>query len=429
MKKIIITIFAIALSLGVFAQQNDTMFVHSGQTIFHISTAEVDSIVFYPTGTSVPMGTVIRDTIFATLGVTLSQNSAVLLEGAELTLIATVLPENATNRNVTWSSSNPAVATVANGIVTAVSLGEATITATTEDGGHTATSEITVSLTPTIPVTDVTLSRASTTLVAGAEFTLTATVLPANADNKTVTWTSSNPDIATVVNGIVTAVAVGVARIIATTEDGNHTATSPVSVITTQRGCNTNPPNWGGSLGTVSFHPQGHNVVIEGYGITQTWSGAVIATNCQKGTFNGGFIDWNNPNNSNFNADCRSNPDFPGDLFSWCAVVRFADQLCPYPWRVPTQQDFITLDIAMGGTGGLQTDLDFVNSNYITRWGGAFGGRVDTSLNSNGWSGEYWAQSEESVGTGRRLYFTAGGFIIPWDRDNKDLGFSLRCVR
>ena len=69
MKKITTTIFAIAFSLGVFAQQNDTMFIHTEQTIFHVATSDVDSIVFSPTGTSVPMGStaIVRDTIEITI--------------------------------------------------------------------------------------------------------------------------------------------------------------------------------------------------------------------------------------------------------------------------------------------------------------------------------------------------------------------------
>jgi len=52
-----------------------------------------------------------------------------------------------------------------------------------------------------------------------------------------------------------------------------------------------------------------------------------------------------------FLIDCRSNPGQKGDLFSWRAVSELKDVLCPYPWRVPTVQDFIDLDIALGGTG------------------------------------------------------------------------------
>lgn len=76
--------------------------------------------------------------------VALDQETLTLTEGDAATLTATVLPEDATNKNVTWASDNEEVAKVENGTVTAVAEGTATITVTTEDGGHTATCEVTV---------------------------------------------------------------------------------------------------------------------------------------------------------------------------------------------------------------------------------------------------------------------------------------------
>jgi len=360
-------------------------------------------------------------------GVSLNQSTASLVVGDTLQLTATVQPADATNRVVSWSSGDTTVATVnSTGLVTAVSSGTSTITVTTQDGNRTAICVVTVNP-ATIPVASVTLNQTSVTLVAGDTLSLTATVLPENATNKTVIWTSSNPNVVTVVNGIATTVSVGVATITATTEDGSHTATSPIAVVATQRGCNTNPAGWGESLGTVSFHSQGHNVVIEGNGITQTWSGAVTATNCNKTPFNG----WEGVNN--FNADCRSNPDFPGDLFSWCAVVRFADQLCPYPWRVPTQQDFIDLDIAMGGTGNFRADLDFINANYITRWGGAFGGvcASNGTVHYQGSRVGYWSQAESGADADGAfaLDFATSGLVNPQSPWHKITGLPVRCVR
>ena len=159
-------------------------------------------------------------------GVTLSQTELSLVKGATATLTATVVPSDATNQKVMWRSNNTSIAKVENGIVTAVSAGNATITVTTEDGNHTATCEVTV----TVPVTGVMLSQTELSLVKGATATLSATVVPADATNKKVTWRSSNTSIATVENGIVTAVSAGNATITVTTEDGNHTATCEVTV-------------------------------------------------------------------------------------------------------------------------------------------------------------------------------------------------------
>ncbi len=154
------------------------------------------------------------------------------------TLTATVAPSNATNRNVTWFSSNTAVATVSNGTVTAVKEGTATITATTEDGGFKATCAVTVTASQTgaVPVTAVSFdgkqsaTQLSASLIVGGTQTLQAFISPANATNKNVTWSSSDASIATVTNGTVTAVKNGTATITVTTEDGGFTASCVVSV-------------------------------------------------------------------------------------------------------------------------------------------------------------------------------------------------------
>lgn len=144
--------------------------------------------------------------------------------------------------SIAWSSDKGDVATVDNnGTVSAVGVGEATITATltpnavqyADDGtasNLTATFKVTVTEAP-IAVTGVTLNNTSLSLYEGNTYQLTATVEPANAANKTVTWNSSNSGVATVAsNGKVTAVSSGTATITVTTEDGNKTATCTVTV-------------------------------------------------------------------------------------------------------------------------------------------------------------------------------------------------------
>ena len=167
-------------------------------------------------------------------GVKLDVNTLTLTVGAERNLNATVLPENATNRNVIWSSGNPAVATVnAQGVVTAVSAGAATITVTTADGRFPVTCQVTVIPAPVL-VTGVTVANcdAATPLVVGYTRQLTTTIAPANATNRAVTWESSDNSIATVSNnGLVTAVAAGTVTITAITECGSHTATCEITVI------------------------------------------------------------------------------------------------------------------------------------------------------------------------------------------------------
>jgi len=158
--------------------------------------------------------------------------------GATGTITATVDPSDATNKNVTWSTSDANIATVAGGVVTPIAAGTATITATTEDGEKTATCAVTVTSggSPIVvtPVSAITVTPTTMILTASGETgTITATVGPSTATNKNVTWSSSNTAVATVANGVVTPVAVGTATITVTTIDGAKTATSNVRVIDT----------------------------------------------------------------------------------------------------------------------------------------------------------------------------------------------------
>ena len=167
-------------------------------------------------------------------GVSLDRENAVLSQAGEtLQLTATVQPENAFNKGVTWTSTVPEVATVdENGLVTAAAAGTTTIIAATEDGSFTATCEITVKISQTVAVNGVTISQDTARLTAeGAVIQLSASVSPENATNKEVTWSTSNPEAATVdENGLVTAVADGDAVITVTTVEGGFTDECTVNV-------------------------------------------------------------------------------------------------------------------------------------------------------------------------------------------------------
>ena len=146
-----------------------------------------------------------RITLSASTGLTLTK-------GQTQKLTATVAPANATNKTVTWKTSDKNVAMVSeNGLVTAVGGGDATITCTAQDGsGVKATCKVTV----TVPVSGIQLSQTSAALTVGDTLTLTKTIYPSDATNQAVTWTSSSDAVASVdSNGKITAKTAGSAVI------------------------------------------------------------------------------------------------------------------------------------------------------------------------------------------------------------------------
>lgn len=153
----------------------------------------------------------------AVTGVTLDQEAVELEIGATATLKATVTPEDATDKTVTWTSSDEAVATVKDGVVTAVKAGTATITA--KAGEFEATCVVTVKP-EKIPVTSIELSLDGKEIVLGGEFGLSATITPSNATNQEVVWASSDETVATIDanGGAVKTVGVGECDITATAD-------------------------------------------------------------------------------------------------------------------------------------------------------------------------------------------------------------------
>ncbi len=164
--------------------------------------------------------------------VSLNKKDTALKIAETTTLTAAITPENATNKNVSWTSSDEKVAAVKDDVVTALAEGKAAITVTTEDGEKTAVCNVTVSgeKPVTVPVTGVSLDKKDAALKIGETTALTATITPENATNKNVNWTSSDEKVAAVKGGVVTAVGEGKATITVTTEDGNKTAECIVTV-------------------------------------------------------------------------------------------------------------------------------------------------------------------------------------------------------
>lgn len=167
--------------------------------------------------------------------ITLDQSSVELRVGRTLTLNAKVTPANAENRSLDWSSSDENVATVEDGKVTAVATGNAAITAKAVDGsGKSATCEVVVvdNLNSNeVLVEKIELSQTQAELEEGGTLTLVATVTPENADDSSVNWTSSDENVATVEDGVVTAIAEGRVVVKAVANDGGGAEASCVVVV------------------------------------------------------------------------------------------------------------------------------------------------------------------------------------------------------
>ncbi|NCA74556.1 MAG: Ig domain-containing protein, partial [Gammaproteobacteria bacterium] len=198
----------------------------------------------------------VKSSVVPVTGVFLDKTNLFLNVAQSATLVATVLPENATGKEVNWTSSNNPVATVSRtGEVQAISPGTARITVTTVDGGFTDFCDVQV-LPTVVPVTKVTLDQASITLFVGKKATLGATVWPLEATNKAVFWTTTNAAVAAIEeitastpqnissSAFIKGASAGTAKITVSTADGGFTAQCDVNVITdtggaTEGGCNT----------------------------------------------------------------------------------------------------------------------------------------------------------------------------------------------
>jgi uncharacterized protein YjdB len=164
----------------------------------------------------------------AVLSLRLDKTTLSLSKGETSRLTAIVSPSDATNPTVSWSSSDPAVATIdATGNVTALAAGSATVTARSiADGKFAATCSVTV----TVAVESISIDKQEVTLILGQALHLNAIIVPSDATTKDVIWSSSDRKIVTVEDGNILAVGVGSATITATSRDGNKTAICSVKV-------------------------------------------------------------------------------------------------------------------------------------------------------------------------------------------------------
>ena len=224
-----------------------------------------------------------------------------------------------------------------------------------------------------------------------------------------------------------------------------------------------------GELGTPYFKTDRIWTITNG-AIYQEWSDVVLAPGCAKTTISGYM--WAEYPTPTLTSDCRTHDnsvrptfmqtsdfsDYFGDMFTWCAIMRFSNELCPAPWRVPTTHDFFTLDVALGGNGRGEYNT-VLRDKYIATsgipgqfWGGVYAGHVNeigfwgndgpSNLYSSPPFGMYWSSSEFLGGQefggnwgfqlARYLEFGKGddGPVFPRGiHTSPDNATLLRCVR
>lgn len=185
--------------------------------------------------------------------ITLTPTNVTMKPAENITLLATILPSNTTDKSLSWSSDNENVAVVNdNGKVTAIGVGNATISVTTTNG---LVATCAVSVIP-IPITSITVNPTEVTLTISQTIPLTVIVLPVDATDKSVTWASGDENVATVdQSGTVTAVGNGETLITATTNDGSGLSASSRIIVTTPVGVESIPED--GNAYVDIFTPSG----------------------------------------------------------------------------------------------------------------------------------------------------------------------------
>ena len=306
---------------------------------------------------------------------------------------AILTPTGASFQDIEWttehiSGTEGEVITLENGTVTGIGEGQVRVTATaiedrTDGTGPSASVLITVS---GIAASGVTLNETELELTIPGTFTLVPTVAPADASDQTVTWTSSNPSVATVTaTGIVGAVGLGTATITATTNDGGFEATATVRVIEGPPAVCIEDRLYGLiTPETVRFFTQDYWDIGN-----LRWSDVVVADACNKTDYYAANLAAAGITQGNFMSDCRTASPLHGGVgygmsfFSWCAAMTHREVLCPYPWRMPTRADFQALDRHFGGDGSTaragsgQEYLDLA-LRFQTEWGARRVGAVTT---------------------------------------------------
>ena len=350
-------------------------------------------------------------------GVTLDQTSLAMNSGTTAQLTASITPETAF-ASIIWTSSDESVATVdANGLVTAVAGGSCTITATTSGSQKAATCTVTV----TQMVTSIVLSQTTAVLELDEFVRLTATVLPANAANKNVVWSSSNEDVAPVKGGRVDAYDYGTAVITCEAADGSGVkATCTICVLDPSTYVDLGLPS-----GTLWATCNVGASSPKDYGDYFAWGETSTKTTYNWSTYFDTKDNGNTFNKYNNNGGLTElEPEDDAAYVKWGPA-----------WRMPSKEQFDELinsnytttewTTQHGVNGRLITSKSNGNSVFLP----AAGYRGNSSLYYAGSYGDYWSRrlNESGPGYAWYLYFDSGSVDTYYN--GRCVGFSVRPVR
>ena len=377
----------------------------------------------------------VESKIIHVTSVSLSQTSVTRTEGFIAILRALIEPENATNKNVYWSSLDESIATVnQDGMVSAISPGTTSIRVTTEDGGKIADCVFTVNP-KTYPVTSVSLNQSSMTLTEGDTSRLIATVCPDNATNKTLNWTSSDTAVATVVDGLVVAIKQGTAIITATSNDDNRFSAScsllvrePFEFGAVDLGLPSGLKWANANVGAESIEESGDYYA---WGEIETKADYSWDTyKWAKGYYNyltkycpATYQHWWENNGT---ADCKTVLDLDDDV----ARVKLGGG-----WRIPTYKEWQELKTQctwVGATVNGVKGKKVIGPNGNSIFLPAAGRRLDKGLYLVGeyfWTGCYWSSTLHVLGPdhAEAIEFSISG-QPSFDYVSREYGQSIRAV-
>lgn len=364
-------------------------------------------------------------------GITINPSTLEMNSGTTAQLMATLTPEGSFG-SVTWTSNNESVATVdGNGVVTAVGGGTCTITATAGGSLKTATCSVTVKQL----VTNIVLSQTTAVLELDGFVRLTATVLPENAANKNVVWSSSNEDVAPVRNGRVDAYGYGTAIITCEAADGSGVkATCVVNIVDPSTFVDLGLPS-GTLWATCNIGAENP----EDYGDYFAW-GETEGYNDGKTIFNWSTYKWCKGSSNDTMTKYCTNSSYGYNGFTDDKTELDPEDDAAYvnwgpAWRMPSEEQFSEL----------------INSSYTTtEWttqNGVYGRKITSKENGNsiflpaagyrngssllyaGSYGLFWPRTLNSdyPFDARYLYFSSSGIYM--DSYNRAGGQSVRPVR